>query len=235
MVRGVNAPGSFNDARIFGWTSIPALVARWWPVYAFSLLAAAAITLLQLTPRLQSQVMIFLVATPGFVTCATRFRGSFPIRPNVLTGIALTFVLPSVVLQLLPASSLLVPVSSRIVPSLLLLIAVTWIGPKLLAAGCFYLLGAGELTPSESFALGWWFISGDIWFIQFFVGFIGALALVVVLVPVVLLHLGVSGSILGIAGGLLLDLYYFSALMRIVLTSPQLRRRYWEASQNNAQ
>jgi hypothetical protein len=52
---------------------------------------------------------------------------------------------------------------------------------------------------------------------------------------VTLARLPALGNIVDIVIGLLLNLYYFSALMRIVSASPQLFPRYWEASKNSAE
>jgi hypothetical protein len=228
-------PNLFTDARRFGSSSISVLIARWWPLYAFGLIAVIAGSLTQINPWAQRLLVLVFVTTPVFVTCATRFRGTFSVTPRLFAGVLLTFVIPVAVPALLFFATLWFPLSARLTILLLLVIVFFWLGPKLIAAGCFYLLGADDLTPSESYALAWKFIAGDRWVVQFLVGLIGALVAFVPLAFVMLLRQPALSSIVRIVIDLPLNLYYFSALMRIVSTAPELYPRYWEASKNSAQ
>lgn len=239
MISSGYRPGSFDDARLFGWQSMFELVGRWWPIYAAGLIATSAVSLLGVDPMLRGLAAIVLVTTPSLVTCATQFRGRFAITPALVSGIALTAIIPSLAVQLLVKAPLLLPWSTRSFATLLALVLTVWLGPKLIGSACFYLLGAGALTPSECFALSWRWVAGENWINQFLVALVGVLIAIPVALlagfPSFALHLGPLTIVIGFVLGMLLNLYYFSALMRIVSISPQLWKTYWEASENTAQ
>jgi hypothetical protein len=238
-VRPAFEPGSFDDARTFAWSSISELIAQWWPLYGFCLVVAATAYIMRIEPAVRSIIMIVAVGTPIFVTCATRFRGTFPLTPSVINGVTLTFVVPTYAMHLFLSVPLLFSGSLRATAFIVLLIIGVWFAPKLYGAGCFYLLGAGKFTPLECIGLSWRFFTGERWRTQFAIVLVAVFVATAVIIALALvaftLRLGVLAYVLGAALGVPLNLFCSTATMRIVSTAPELYGRYWEASKNSAE
>ncbi|HEX8827980.1 MAG TPA: hypothetical protein VF778_07695 [Xanthobacteraceae bacterium] len=239
MVRDLYAPGSFNDATRYAWSSLPRIIKRWWPLYTVAIVCRVA-------PQYSASILLndlggLILGGVALISAALTFRGSRPDARAALAGLLWTFIIPTAAFGLL---GLLLPRPPVISAELWLYFAGTllaiWLYPKIIGAACISLLGNDRETALDAYAVAWRFISGNVWWRFFFISLLAAIPVAVI--SVVFLRVAPPNSsllglrylaltIVALAG----EVFTNSAMCAIVATVPHLRARYGEASENSAQ